>query len=642
MKKLLSVALAALLAALCLTPAFAALQKDEVADLPVIIVPGYGASALFLHHEDGTEEQVWGWNIFADVALEKVKSIVPELLTGVGMMTLGQAEYLGQTLGKAVGDMAAVLACNPDGSSKYDIRTPENDPAKCRWDLLKDAYGDLYPEAAIGNELRDYVDDENLYNFFVDFRLGAIENAAALDEYIQKVKEFTGKSQVCLYAISHGGQVTATYLSLYGDKNDVHNAVLTSPAIGGAGFAFDFLNGSFALDEELLVRFIECALCSEYDFEWLVKAQQLGFADDILNAMIPYAYEAAFCWQSLWDFIPMDEFDGLAAKQDQTVYAGLLNKTAYFHSEVMAHMGENLRRCRENGVNVSVVAGMGMPIITGYQKNSDAIITVEGSTGAKCAPYGQRFSNGYTCTGNICSDPAHRHLSPSMEVDASYAYLPENTWFIDGMFHGFITNESYTRELAFTLLLTDKIADVHSDPAFPQFKASENKAYSVSGSFNVSPDGYLSGEDSLFTVTNLSGDYEVRILSIRANGADLTFSGNYRTYLAPHESAVYTVTGALPEESATKASVTVTFVTKRSLTPVGERTLDFTVQNGAPAAYDAEHPYCDVDFTPALGETLSDGTVGLLKKLGLFDFFSLYFNIFLKIMETLKATLHIG
>ncbi len=642
MKKILSVSLSLLLIILCLAPAASALQKEEASQTPVIIVPGYGASALFLRHEDGTEEQVWGWNIFADIALNKVKSIVPELLTGVGMMTLGQAQVLGKTLGKAVEDMASVLACNPDGTSKYDVHVPENDPAKCRWDLLKQNYGELYPEAAIGNELRDYIEDENLYNFFVDFRLGAVENAEKLDEYIQKVKEFSGSNQVSLYAISHGGQVTAAYLSLYGDKKDVKNAVLTSPAIGGAGFAYDFLNGSFALDEELLVRFIECAVCTEYDFEWLVKAQQLGFADDILNAMIPYAHNAAFCWESLWDFIPMDEFDGLVSKLDPAVYAGLINKTAYFHAEVMAHMGENLRRCRADGVNVSIIAGYGMPIITGYPKTSDAIITLEAATGAKCAPINKRFADGYSCEGTVCDTPAHNHLSPNMEVDASTAYLPENTWFIDGMFHGFVTNEPFTRELFMTLLFTDKIADVHSDPAFPQFKASGNKAYSVAGCFNRSPEGYVCGDDSLFTVTNLSGDCSVRILSVRANGADLTFSGNYRTDLAPHESAVFTVTGVLPEVSAAKMSVTVTYVTKKSITPFGERTLDFTLMNGEKAAFDPENPYCDADFTPPLGESLSDGAAGILKKIGLFDFLSLYFNIFLKVLETLKAAFFIA
>lgn len=642
MKKLFALILSFLMLASCFIPAASALTKEEITDDPVIIVPGYAASALFRYYEDGTKEQVWGWNIMTDLLLNEVKAIAPELLTGIGMMTLGQAKLLGKALGKAVEDLTAQIACTPNGDSLYDVRTLPNDPDACRWDHLKHVYGEFYAEAAIGNELRDYVEDENLFNFFMDFRMGAMENAAELDRFIEAVKEYTGKDKVNIYAISHGGQVTATYLSLYGNKNSVDNAVLTSPAIGGAGFAFDFFNGSMQLDEEMLVRFIECALCSEYDFEWLVKAQQLGFLDDILAEMLPSAYRAGLGWQSLWDFIPMDEFENYIANAAPRGYDGIIEKTTRFHNDVMAHMGENLRSCRENGTNVNIVAGTGNPIVTGYRKNSDGIITAAASTGALCAPLGQRFANGYTCTGTVCTDETHNHLSPSMEIDASYAYLPENTWFIDGMFHGFIMNEPYTRELAMTLLYTDKLADVHTDPAFPQFKASGNKAYSVVGSFNASPDGYLSAADTEFTVTNLSGDYRVKIVSIRSDGVDLAFSGDYKTWLDPHASAAFKVTGELLEASAARAAVTITYITEKSISPLGERTLDYTLVNGDPVAYDAENPYCAVDFTPPLGSKLPAGVSGLLKKIGWFDLLSLFYNIFQKLIANFKAALPIG
>ena len=642
MKKTVSLLLSLLLLLCCFVPAASALTKEEITQDPVIIVPGYAASALFRYYEDGTKEQVWGWNIMADLLLNEVKAVAPELLAGVGMMTLGRARLLGKALGKAVEDITAQIACTPNGQSLYDVRTLPNDPDACRWDHLKHVYGEFYAEAAIGNELRDYVEDDNLFNFFMDFRLGAMENAAELDRFIEAVKAYTGKDKVNLYAISHGGQVTATYLSLYGDKNSVDNAVLTSPAIGGAGFAFDFFNGTMQLDEEMLVRFIECALCSEYDFEWLVKAQQLGFLDDILSYMLPYAYRAGLGWQSLWDFIPMDEFDAYIDNAAPKGYDGIIEKTTRFHNEVMAHMGENLRRCRDNGINVSVIAGTGNPIVTGYQKNSDGIITAAASTGALGAPLGQRFANGYACCGTVCADESHNHLSPSMEVDASAAYLPENTWFVDGMFHGFIMNEPYTRELAMTLLYTDNIEDVHSDPAFPQFKASGNKAYSVAGAFNASPEGYLSADDTAFTVTNLSGDYQVKIVSIRSMGVDLAFSGEYKTWLDPHANVTFTVSGDLPRVNAARAAVTITYITEKSISPLGERTLDYTLLNGDRLAYDAENPYCAADFTPPLGTQLPEGVSGLLKRIGWFDLLSLFYNIFQKLIANFKAALPIG
>ena len=78
-----------------------------------------------------------------------------------------------------------------------------------------------------------------------------------------------------------------------------------------------------------------------------------------------------------------------------------------------------------------------------------------------------------------------------MEIDASYCYLPDNTWFVDGLYHGMTFNEDYTRELAIRLLLTDELTDVFTDPAFPQFRASANMANGSSLSISIpcqSPD----------------------------------------------------------------------------------------------------------------------------------------------------------
>lgn len=91
-----------------------------------------------------------------------------------------------------------------------------------------------------------------------------------------------------IFAVSHGGQVTATYLNLFGFKNDVDNAVMTIPAIGGAALAYDLASCNAALDEECLLRFIEHGMRWEEDYDWLVKAQQLGFLDKVINALIPY------------------------------------------------------------------------------------------------------------------------------------------------------------------------------------------------------------------------------------------------------------------------------------------------------------------------------------------------------------------
>ena len=635
MKKIICVFLAVCLLVGVCPMAFA---EEAYSDYPVIIVPGYGASPLFLENDDGSlGEQVWGWNIMTDLLLDQVKQKFPGLFTGAVMLTVGSARLLGETLGQAMLDMLGKLAFNGDGESVNRITTIPNDPARCRLDVFEDYFDeDLYSEKEIGRAIDDYVPRSQIFNFAVDFRYGPVYNAEKLNEFIGAVKEYTGKEKVNLYAVSHGGQVTAAYLLKYGENKDVANAVLTVPAVGGSYVAYDVLTEQISAQEEDLIVFIENAMYLEQDFEWLLKSQPLEFVDDVLLAAMPYLRQVAGYWESLWDFLPYDCYAEAFDYVDADECAGLIAKTTDFHENVMVNFGEALRRCRDLGINVNIVAGDSHPTVTGSQVNSDAIIGTASATGAKVAPFGQRFSDGYVCAGDICADETHNHLSPSMEIDASYCYLPENTWFVEGMYHGMTMNEAYAEALVMKLLLTDDLKDVYTDPAFPQFRASENRAWAVYGRFNNTESGYLNGDSVAYTVTNLSDEYGMKILSIAADGLDITFEGDYSGTLAPGESAEFAVKGDIPKIGAARAAVTVTYRLKNSYTPLGYRTFRYTVDNGAPAAYDAESPYAPLDFNPPAAELIPANVANLLKKLGVWDFINMLLRILKQFANTIK------
>ena len=635
MKKIICVFLAVCLLVGVCPMAFA---EEAYSDYPVIIVPGYGASPLFLENDDGSlGEQVWGWNIMTDLLLDQVKQKFPGLFTGTVMLTVGSARLLGETLGQAMLDMLGKLAFNGDGESVNRITTIPNDPARCRLDVFEDYFDeDLYSEKEIGRAIDDYVPRSQIFNFAVDFRYGPVYNAEKLNEFIGAVKEYTGKEKVNLYAVSHGGQVTAAYLLKYGENKDVANAVLTVPAVGGSYVAYDVLTEQISAQEEDLIVFIENAMYLEQDFEWLLKSQPLEFVDDVLLAAMPYLRQVAGYWESLWDFLPYDCYAEAFDYVDADECAGLIAKTTEFHENVMVNFGDALRRCRDLGINVNIVAGDSHPTVTGSQVNSDAIIGTASATGAKVAPFGQRFSNGYVCAGDICADETQNHLSPSMEIDASYCYLPENTWFVEGMYHGMTMNEAYAEALVMKLLLTDDLKDVYTDPAFPQFRASENRAWAVYGRFNNTESGYLNGDSVAYTVTNLSDEYGMKILSIAADGLDITFEGDYSGTLAPGESAEFAVKGDIPKIGAARAAVTVTYRLKNSYTPLGYRTFRYTVDNGAPAAYDAESPYAPLDFNPPAAELIPANVANLLKKLGVWDFINMLLRILKQFANTIK------
>jgi hypothetical protein len=299
-------------------------------------------------------------------------------------------------------------------------------------------------------------------------------------------------------------------------------------------------------------------------------------------------------------------------------------------------MTSTLNACVEEGMNIYIVAGCGMPSVTGLQQQSDAIIRVKDSTGSDCAPYGSRFSDGYLQKGSVCGNATHNHLSPDMAIDASTGFLPDYTWYVNGMYHGMSWKDQYSIDLCKTLILSDKRMDVFSDPAFPQFKYSSNRNYSVTAAPYHSAQGYLSAEDTAITITNLSHKYKMRLISVSVEGADVSFDVKGLVYLDPQESVSIPMRGDLPKESLTTVDITIDYTLLGSITPRGSRTLVFTLMNGTPASYNANSPYAPAYHETAFEQNLSGQMQTALKKLGLFDWLKMLINSFLTILRTIR------
>ncbi|MBO5410142.1 MAG: hypothetical protein J6A60_02665, partial [Clostridia bacterium] len=306
MKKLVSLILSlSILFGVC---SFAVSADEGITEYPVVIIPGVAAAELFLGDDPETGECVWHFS--TDEIINRVLDRIAELGIGLGALTLGNAKVIAKTVGVEMADLFEEIACNDDGTSKYEI-SYYSSAAETSTAALKAKFEDNYMivEKEFNEMFCGYVGEENVFNFFCDWRMGAESCATELDAYIQQVKEITGKEKVNLYAISHGGQIGATYLNLFGYKGDVDNACLTVPAIGGAGIAYDLAVRDVHLDEEGLIRFIEQGFNSEEDFEWLVKAQQLGFLDDVFNELVPYIMPVFRSWVTIWDFMPYNQYE---------------------------------------------------------------------------------------------------------------------------------------------------------------------------------------------------------------------------------------------------------------------------------------------------------------------------------------------
>lgn len=633
MKKVISVVLALVMIFTMSAFAFAAESEDDYSQYPLILVPGYSSTRLY-YEENG--EKVMAWEgVDLRMGTYLLEDIV-EVGMSFGALAAGDAEKIARVVGKNFVECYKTIACDKNGKSVYDLKRLHTTPEECCAANL----GELQYEKEIMGHMAEYLDGglENVFNFSSDFRMGAVECATQLYEFIDDVLEYTGAEKVNIFAVSHGGQVTGTYLSLYAKEGDPHenkvnNVVLTVPALGGAGFAYDALNGGVTLDVANIVKFVEHSNLIEENYEWLVQAQVLGFLDDIVAELLPYVYQVIGYWGSMWDFVPLDYYDDLKEKFfDPAESADLIAQSDYMHYEIMTKYKENFASCEKAGANISIIAGYNGKIVTGLQDDSDAIITTKGATGATTAPLGKRFADGYVQK----VDTGFYQVSPSMTVDASTGYLPLRTWYVENLFHGMTYKDPYTAELMTKLLLTDEIKDVNSCEEYPQFHASTNSTNAVFAAFNKSKEGFLSSKDTTLVVTNISQKYDLKLLGVSAQGADLMFSGLTTKVLAPGESVEIKLIGSVPNVSLKNIDVIVDYYLVDSVTPVGERVFNFTVMNGDPVKYNPNRPLVDASEKNGATDFVDDETQGILNTVGVMPMLKIIYNIVMPIVELIK------
>ncbi|MGN0447314.1 MAG: hypothetical protein ACI4GC_02065 [Acutalibacteraceae bacterium] len=648
MKKILSVVMALVLMFTMVSfSGVAVYEKAELTKYPVILVPGYTTTKMYrIDEETGEEIPVWvdAFGQVGEAADGKVDEILKDAAT---YLIAGDVQPLAVRLGTAFNDIFGGLKCNPDGSSYYELFKYCNTPEDTNYANIMEKYPDgtgPMPEKEMMGFIGSEIGNENLYWYPCDFRMGAFENATGLDAFIDATIEYhnQGKAEkdkidkVNIFAVSHGGQVAGTYLSLFGYKGKVNNAVLTVPALGGAGVAYDAFNQDASFDDVGLIMFLQHAFVLDEDLDIFVQAGQLGFLDELCEALLPICMDTIGYWGSLWDFIPVEYYDSIKDRYlDPVESAPLIEKSDFMHYEVMSESGEHyyakgFKKAQDAGSNVYIMAGYDVMVLSGMLESSDALIPTSGATGATCAPYGQRFNDGYTQK----VDTGFYQVSPSMTVDASTSYLPEHTWFIEKYFHGMTLHDDYTVELLYTLLLNDESYDVHTFERFPQFHATTNPSHGIFAAFDNSTEGYLSGDDTVLNVTNISREKNMTVVAANIYGIDLELDF-IPFILAPGQTKSIPISGEIPEGSLKNFEINLTYVIE-TVTPLGERRFDFTLMNGQATDFDEENPLVEADYAQVIDEILDDEINSTLEKVGVKKFASMICNIVTTILEFVK------
>lgn len=566
MKKLLSIVLAVTMLLGIAVPAFAQGENEQ---LPLIVLGGYGSSPLYYFAEDGTTQQVWP--LSGDSISEQTSSDLPAFLLAVLKFLCGDVEDLGNAI--AIGGMNILdkAFCGENGESLYNVKYFPNDPQYTNYNYLSENRTTELHEKELCAAQAKIRGGDRVFCFQYDFRKGGYEAAVELDKFVKAVLEYTGAEKVDIFGISYGGFVGGTYLSLYADTAPVNNAVLDVPALGGTSFAKRFFLGEVDFPVSSLASLFETLLGSETNIAGLLKNVKLPRIEKLASVFLKKISVLPSRWGSLWDLLTPEDYEILKDRLlDPVENAEIIRKSDIVHHEVMPNYKTNFARCTERGANISILCNYVDYTAFGGQKLADMLLDASRVSGAVCADVGRRLPDNYTPAGTSCNDGTHNHLAPSMKVDASSAYLPENTWFIDGQYHGTYAKDPYTVELINSLLTAEEKTDIYTYESFPQFQIALQPYYTVNAVFEGEKTGHIGSSDTL-TVTNLSATNEIRLTSIEFDGVKI--DGAFGKTLAPGESASFKVEIAKPVTG--RKELTVAYM-KNTFGPlVSERCFDF-------------------------------------------------------------------
>lgn len=475
----MSVFLAAVILLGCASAAFAA-YGCNCGTSPLIVVSGMAAWPLV--QDEGTESEK---QVFAPDT-ESILKLVGKIAGPLALFAVNKDyDKLGDSLIPAVKELLEPLACNADGTSKYNITT----------DVYPESM-ESYPDFATNPEFEanepavvraavEKIGADHVYYFNYDWRLDPMEHAKELRKYVERAKEETGHDKVNLAGASMGGNIIASYLALYG-SDDIDNFTMLSSAFTGTTIVGNLFNGRLEINKEGLIRILKEVVGVEAVnilFDALDKAGVfdilVNFADSLFANLQDRIYDEVFqdtfiTMPGIWDLIALEDYeDAKAYLLDARTDAALITKIDDYHYNVQAKLPELLSEATENGVKVNVVSHynmQGVPITPSYNEQNDNVIDTKYTSGyAVCAYLDETLPDDYKQQNTVCKDVTHDHISADRIIDASTCLLPEQTWFLKNQKHVGYMYGTELMDFILMLCLGDEQYTVNDAGQYSQF-----------------------------------------------------------------------------------------------------------------------------------------------------------------------------
>ena len=527
-KKIISLLSAAVILVTSAAAAFAS-DKCGCTHTPVIFVAGFGATTLVEVKPDGSEETA-----FPFTPGSAVKSLVRNVAK------YGTDDIL-LPIANTVAELVEPIRMNPDGTSRYNLKPVYSSVEDTSYEgFIKNDALKYIPYQ--GSEFLDMkrtaakVGNDHVFNFLYDWRLSGDEIADELLGYIEGVMAATGHDKVSIYCLSQGSVPVAQYVYKYADKGYIENLVFNNPIFDGS----DFVTKIFNTDEEYTLTFNELIKLVENILHTEIDVSALGnLVPESINGIATMGADQvilpiAKCGPAYLEMIPSDDYEMICGKYfSSPENAPLLSTVDKVRNGYMKDIPAMLRSAGLNGADVSIVSCSGNELVNTHGINSDAIVDLESSCGAYCAPMGEVFPDGYTQKKDI----GKNCISPDNCIDLSCGYMPQKTWIINGLFHGQVEWAPNSLELIETLLYTHNIKDAWSDARFPQFMQSNDPSNDLHIRFESTNCLYaIHGGNGRMILSNTSCKNSMLIKSVEDGDSEKPVN----RILAPGESTVIT------------------------------------------------------------------------------------------------------
>lgn len=428
-----------------------AFARAAVEGIPVINIEGINSDTLYENIGTDQEREVF---VPSREAILKASARLALPLSRV--LIDRDFQRFGDTFVPVAYDIFDPIACNPDGTSKYNVGIKSNTtlPAGYHFDRT--------------------------LTFNYDWRRDPISVADDLKAYIDYIKLETGSAKFHLIPNSMGGVVAMAYLLKYG-SDDIDTLILRSSAIQGVSLVGELFTENVQVNEQVIKNFVrgmmkDEALADEINLG-LDAAGVYGFGVDFVNELVTQlkcrAYDEVLkkvfaTMPGVWSLVPHKYYeDAKKMMLDTQANALLIEKIDAYHYGVQCQLKNILDSVIASGTKLALTSNYGLqgiPLSPNIYAQTDYLIdTVYTSGGAACAPLGSKFGPDYT---QAVAD-GHNHISADRVIDASTCMYPEYTWFIKGMVHTQFNDDYY--EMIRWILRAETQPDVFSNPLYPQF-----------------------------------------------------------------------------------------------------------------------------------------------------------------------------